>query len=484
LILKEGFFHMTLTLYSFLGFLILFIAIGLLSALKSKKTTHDFLLAGQSTKPWLIALSAVATNNSGYMFIGMIGYSYMIGLSSLWLLLGFWSGDLMISFLTHKKIRLITAEKNIQSYGELLGNWFGQNYTKLRFLTGLITIIFLCTYAAAQFNAGSKALHTLFQWDIQNGAIISAAVVLSYCFVGGIRASIWTDAVQSFIMIFSMLILCYVSIDVMGGITPYMEGLQQISPSYMNLFPDNPLYAPISGKILFFMGWFFGGIGVIGQPHIMVRYMSMDFPESLTRIRIYYYSWWFFFSVFTVIAGLSTRLLLPEIAGNFDAELALPLLSQKLLNPILIGVVLAGLFAATISTADSQILSSTAALTNDMGLSRNRNFYVTKFSTIFVTALAVLIALYGDESVFSLVLIAWSALSCTFAPLIIIYACGERPSEKLSIFIMVLGLLIMLTWRQMGLGLFIYEAFPGIVGALMIYVLIKLLTPKQVKLSV
>ena len=475
---------MTVTLYSFLGFLILFIAIGLLSALKSKKTTHDFLLAGQATKPWLIALSAVATNNSGYMFIGMIGYSYMIGLSSLWLLVGFWSGDLMISFLTHKRIRLIAAEKEIQSYGELLGNWFGQNYTKLRFLTGLITIIFLCTYAAAQFNAGSKALHTLFDWDIQSGAIICAVVVLSYCFVGGIRASIWTDAVQSFIMILSMMILCYVSIDVMGGIKPYIEGLQKVSSGYMGLFPDNPLYTPISGKILFFMGWFFGGIGVIGQPHIMVRYMSMDYPESLTRIRVYYYSWWFFFSVFTVIAGLSTRLLLPEIAGNFDAELALPLLSQKLLHPILIGIVLAGLFAATISTADSQILSSTAALTNDIGLSRNHNFYVTKFSTIFVTGLALIIALYGHKSVFHLVLIAWSALSCTFAPLIIIYAFSERPSEKLSILIMATGLGIMLAWRQLGLGDITYQAFPGIAGALGVYVLIKLLFPKAVKLSV
>ncbi|MEE2744182.1 MAG: sodium/proline symporter, partial [Bdellovibrionota bacterium] len=203
---------------SFIFFLLLFVFIGLLSSFYSKKTQEDYLTTGQSTSPWLVALSAVATNNSGYMFIGVIGFTYTTGLSSFWVTFGFFFGDYLASLFIHKKLRVVSGEKKAHSFGELLSSWQGKDHKKLRVLVGLMTLIFLSIYAAAQFKAGSKALHVLFGWDYSLGAIIGGIMVLLYCMAGGMRASIWTDAAQSFVMIFSMGILTFTAISSLGGV--------------------------------------------------------------------------------------------------------------------------------------------------------------------------------------------------------------------------------------------------------------------------
>jgi Na+/proline symporter len=144
-----------LIVYSFAFFLVLFVAIGAASVLKSRGTNRDYLLAGHDVKPWLVALSAVATNNSGYMFVGQIGYTYEVGLSSIWLMVGWIAGDLVASLVIYKKLRVITEERDLLSFGGLLSRWHGTDYGRLRVLVGVITVVFLGTYAAAQLKAGS-----------------------------------------------------------------------------------------------------------------------------------------------------------------------------------------------------------------------------------------------------------------------------------------------------------------------------------------
>lgn len=129
----------------------------MLSSIRAKQTTKDYLLAGQSVSPWLVALSAVSTNNSGFMFIGQIGYTFTQGLSSIWLMIGWIVGDLVGSLLVHRKLRETSAAKGFMSFGELIGGWYGTHYRSVRYVVGAITVVFLCLYAAAQFKAGSKA---------------------------------------------------------------------------------------------------------------------------------------------------------------------------------------------------------------------------------------------------------------------------------------------------------------------------------------
>lgn len=454
---------------SFLFFLGVFVAIGVASAFVKSNSTDDYLLAGSSVKPWLVALSGVATNNSGYMFIGLIGYTYASGIESAWFLVGWIFGDFLASLFIHKRLRQVTEEREVLSYGGAISNWWGKEQPALRVLIGIITLMFLGTYAAAQLNAGSKALHVLFDWDYSMGAIIGAGIVLAYCFAGGIRASIWTDAAQSFVMLFAMALMLYITIDASGGFGGFSDRLYELPADFMAPFPENLQF----GIVLFLIGWMFAGLGVVGQPHIMVRFMTMNNADDMTRVRIYYYSWYIAFSILSVGVGLAARVLIP-MDGAFDAELALPMLATELLPPILVGLVLAGLFAATMSTADSQILSCTASITRDLTLGKKPGYWPTKIATVFVTAVALGIALFASDNVFDLVLIAWSAMAAAFGPLLIVYTMNQRPTQTLAILMCLGGLGVMLFWRYLGLTDSIYEIMPGMLAGLAIFLLGKM----------
>lgn len=446
--------------------MLFFAAVGISSSLKSKKTTQDYLLAGQDVKPWLAALSAVATNNSGYMFIGMIGYTYLVGLSSIWIMFGWIFGDYVMSLFVHKNLRHITQQRKALSFAHVLSSWHGTDYKKLRMLSGLITVIFLSVYAAAQLKAGSKALHVMLGWQYYVGAIMGAFIVLLYCFSGGIRASIWADAAQSFVMIGAMAILFFYAIGDAGGWSSFIDKMQHVSPNYLNILVSD-YGSPYFATVLFIAGWLFAGFGVVGQPHIMIRFMTVDKPDNMKKATNYYYAWYVAFSILTIGVGLAARVIIPS-AADFDAELALPTLSTQLLPEILVGLVLAGLFAATISTADSQILSCCASLTNDF-TKKKAGYLVTKLGTLGVTSFALTIALVGSNSVFDLVVVSWSALASAFAPLLFTYALGKKVSENLAIAMMIAGLLALFLWRYFGLNALIYEAAPGVLMGLLVY---------------
>ena len=449
--------------------LLLFVAIGLLSALRRERTGEDYLLASRGVAPWLVALSAVATNNSGFMFVGMIGFTYTYGLSSIWLMAGWIAGDFLASLLVHRRLRVSCEANGEESFAGALANWHGESLPTLRALGGLLTVLFLGTYAAAQLNAGGKALHVLFGWEYGAGAAIGAAIVLAYCVAGGIRASIWTDAAQSVVMIGAMSVMFWTALARIGGWSQLGPSLTNVSPEYMGWFPPDLVYGGWFGAMLFVAGWLFAGAAVIGQPHIMVRFMAMDDPDRMWRVRMYYYGWFTAFYALTIGVGLASRLLLPG-AADFDAELALPTLAGALLSPAATGLVLAGLFAATISTADSQILSCTAAITRDFPFPALRGYLATKLATVFVTGLALTIALGRNESVLSLVLIAWSALAAAFGPLMIVHALNKRPSERLALAMMGVGVGVVLGWRGLGWDeTVVYEVMPGMLSGLVTY---------------
>lgn len=457
---------------SFLAFLLLFVVIGLLSMRQSRRNSVDYLLAGRNVPPWLAALSAVATNNSGYMFIGLIGYTYATGLAAIWMMIGWIAGDFVASLFVHRQVRVVTERTEVHTYSGLLSRWHGTNYRVLRFVTGIVTLLFLGTYAAAQLSAGSKALHVLFGWQYWSGAVIGAGIVLLYSFSGGIRASIWTDAAQSIVMILAMALLMVVALQHLGGTDGFMAQLHEVAPGYLDLFPPVDGFGPWLGPLLFVAGWFFAGFGVVGQPHIMIRFMALDDPHSLRRARFYYYSWFALFWSAAILVGMAARLLLPE-AASFDAELALPTLAQQLLPQVLVGVVLAGIFAATMSTADSLILSCAAALTRDFYWQKVDHYLVTKVGTLVVTATALGIALSGNKSVYELVLDSWGVLACAFAPLLSVYALGYRVSERLALTMVVGGVATMYGWSLFGPSA-VYAAAPGIVAGLCLFLMAQL----------
>lgn len=459
-------------LASFSIFMIAFVAIGIFSTFKSKKNNQDYLLASRNEKSWMIALSAVATNNSGYMFIGIIGYTYMNGLGVIWIFLPLIIGDFCASLFAFKNIRIASENNNALSFVETLAKWSGHEFKTLRLISSVILIVFLSIYAGAQFRAGGKAMYIIFGYGDKIGVLIGAVIVLIYCLFGGLRASIWTNTVQSAIMISSMGLLFFMALNFHGGSINFINSLKNIDANYLSLFPKNIIDNPYLALFLFCFGWFFGGFGIIGQPHIMTSFMSMSKPDQIKQIRIYYYSWYFVFYVLTILTGLISRVLIENHSG-YDPELSLPLLTKLVLPDVFIGFVLAGIFSATMSTADSQILCCSATISNDLIKSKKHGYKISKLSTLFVAIFALTIALIDNQSVFSLVMYGWLALACSFTPVIVIYSIDKKPSEFLLISTMLVGLITMLIWRYFGYGDFLYEAGIAIPLALIYYFISK-----------
>lgn len=465
---------------SFLFFLLLFVIIGVSSARMSRGTKQDYYLASSSISPALVGLSAVATNNSGYMFIGVIGYTYATGLASIWLMLGWIVGDFLASTFVHRRLRTATELSGEVSYAGVLSNWYNNGkQDNLQRIIGLISLIFLLAYASAQLVAGGKALHVLFDWPIWAGAVIGAVLVAVYCIAGGIRASIWTDAAQSVVMIFAMAILLFIATSSLGGIDASISQMNAVD-GFLDWFPKDLALPGLAGGVLFAISWAFAGFSVIGQPHIMVRFMTLTSNQKMNQARLWYYLWFTAFYAMATGVGLLSRIYLAN-DGSFDAELALPTMALELLSPVFVGLVLAGIFAATMSTADSLVLSCSAAITHDLLPHKVENTFLLKIATLLITLVALFWALVNGQSVFSLVILAWSGLASAFAPLLIVLSLGGKPSQKLSILAVLTGLSVAMIWRYLGWHSTIYEGMAGMIAGLIILNLSLLTNKKQKK---
>ncbi len=462
-----------MTVISFVVCLLAFALVGISSAMKSRGTKSDYYLASSSVPPWLVGLSAVATNNSGYMFIGVIGYTYVTGLASIWLMVGWIAGDFLASLYVHRRIRQATERTGEVSYAGVLSNWWGKEQSQLQRLIAIVSLVFLMTYAAAQLVAGSKALYVLLGWPIWSGAVVGAVMVCAYCLAGGIRASIWTDAAQSTVMVLAMGMLLVVAVQALGGISASIEQLNGIE-GFMAWAPQDLAFPGWVGGAMFAASWMVAGFSVIGQPHIMVRFMALSNGGSMRQAKSWYYVWFTIFYAMATAVGMLSRLYLAD-TGNFDAELALPTLAQQLLPAVFVGVILAGIFAATMSTADSLVLSCSAAVTHDLMPAKIENTRSLKLVTLAVTVVVLLLALSGSQSVFNMVILAWSGMASAFAPLLLVHCMGMRPPQWVSMVAVIVGLSVAILWRYLGFHAQVFEGVPGVLSGLVVFGLAKVL---------
>ena len=460
--------------FSFIFFLLLFTVVGIYAATQKQDTTSDYLLAGRKVNPWLVALSALSTGQSGFLFTGQVGYAYTQGLSAIWLAIGWAFGDYLAWLLVFKKLRQVSETTESETVPAFLAQK-QSGYRWVAIISALITIFFLGTYAAAQLLAGSKALNSLFGWDYAWGIIIGAIIVVVYCFSGGIRASIWTDSVQTIVMIGALLMLLVFTLSATGGVGKIYSNLGQIDGNLVRLFPTDLTW----GFTPFFIGWLVAGFGAVGQPHIVVRAMAIDSADSMGKARDIRTICGFVTASSAIFIGLAARVLLPDLN---DPELALLDLSQSLLPGILVGVILAGLFAATISTADSQILSCSAALTQDLFPGLAKSYKFAKIGTLFVTAIVLIIALVNNDSVFGLITFAWSILASGLGVLLILRSFEKPVSTSTAIAIMLSGIAVSMYWK-LGLELSsaVYEVFPGMAAGFLMYLVFSMFSSSNKK---
>jgi Na+/proline symporter len=446
---------------SFLFFMLLFAGVGMASIRVKKDTTDDYLVAGRGMNPALAALSAVSTWNSGYMFIGFIGFMWMMGYSAIWISLVSTIGQLIAWIWLYRHIQNEGKKRNIRSLSSLVANVKGAPEAKF---AAFFSVIFLLIYAGAQLSSGGKALFAMLDWHESIGILIGFVLVVAYCYAGGIRASIWTDAAQSCVMIIGSTLLCWVALDEVGGFSGMHESLKSIDPALTSITPPG-LEMGIS---LWIFAFFLGGLGVAGQPQVVSRIMTLETDEDRKKACIWFFLWQTPFLILMIIIGLTSRVIFPD-AGTFDPELALPMLAMDVLGPFFVGLILASIFAATMSTADSQVLACTAAITDDIFPEWSTDHKKAKITTVIMAVFATAISLgalwSGNNSVFSLVVLAVYGLGGMFVPLLIVRFSGYEPSSKHSIIMMASALIAVVIWRIFGLNVHIFESVPGMGAA-------------------
>jgi sodium/proline symporter len=322
--------------YSFLFFLLLTIFVGVISSKKATSNSEDYLLAGRKVHPWVMALSTFSTANSGFMFIAYIGYTYNNGISSLWYLITWIFGELMAWIFIHPKLRTQSEKENLNTLSSFIAGPNPEKKSNLVKVTAITSFIFLGIYAAAQLKVANKALFILTDWDKSTGIIIAGIIMAIYCFSGGIRASIWTDVVQTFLMLGAMFTIFALTMFHVGGPFDLISTLREIDPSLLKWVPDK--WQGHFGVLI--LSLIVNGFGVIGQPHIMVRVMAINDAKNLVQARFIYLITYILFGLASWTIGLSSRILIPNLTSQ-KAELALPILAEDLLPAILLGMVLA-----------------------------------------------------------------------------------------------------------------------------------------------
>jgi len=451
---------------SFFICLALVLLIGLSSARQAKASAADYFVASRSVPPWLVGLSAVATNNSGYMFIGLIGYTYAVGIQSVWLMVGWIAGDLIGSKVAHERMRDEAERVHANGIISLLARWGDTRNRSWQVLAALVSVAFLSTYAAAQISAGGKALEGMLDIPMAIGMGMVALVVIAYSIAGGMRASIWTDAVQSLLMMVSMVVLLLAAVNHLGGLQAVFQQAGAID-GFLNPSPTNLDIPGFIGPLAFVVGWMFAGAAALGQPHIVSRFLALQNTRQMNQVRLWYYGYYLLFYCFATAVGLLSRLYFGESSG-FDPEMALPNMARDLLPPWLAGLMLAGIFAATMSTADSLVLSCSSALTQDLPRHSSENRWLLKAATGFTTIFALGIGLWSEQSVFSLVVWAWGTLGAAFVPILIWQVLGAKLNSLAMLVMSSTGVLATVAWKFYGFPNTIYEGAVGMFSALVL----------------
>ncbi len=333
-------------------------------------------------------------------------------------------------------------------------------------LAGAVSVVFLCTYAAAQISAGGKALEGMLDIPMAVGMSMVAAVVIAYSIAGGMRASIWTDAAQSVLMVVSMLVLLFAAVAHLGGLSAVLTQAGAIE-GFMSLQPTGLDWMGWTAPVAFVVGWMFAGAGALGQPHIVSRFLALDDGKQMNRVRMWYYSYFFLFYCFSTSVGLLSRLYFGDV-DQFDPEMALPTMARELLPAWLAGMMLAGIFAATMSTADSLVLSCSSALTQDLPKKPSENRWMLKGATAVTTLVALGIGLWSEQSVFSLVVWAWGTLGAAFVPILVWKVFGAQLSSWVMLLMSFAGVASTVGWKFYGLPGTVYEGAVGMGVGLLI----------------
>lgn len=454
------------------------LGIGVYAYRKSTSDVAGYMLGGRSLSPSVAALSAGASDMSGWMLMGLPGAMYISGVSSLWIAIGLVVGAFLNYLIVAPRLRTYTEVANDSiTLPDFFENRFNDNSRMLRIVSSLVIVVFFTLYTSSGIVAGGKLFESSFGINYELGLYVTAGVVVAYTLFGGFLAVSLTDFVQGCIMFVALVLVPVVAIGEVGGVSAMHLSINTIDPALLDIFSGVSLIGIISA-----LAW---GLGYFGQPHIIVRFMAIRSIKDIPAARRIGMSWMIVSIIGAMATGFAGIAYVAKTGLKLDdAETIFIVLSQILFSPLIAGFLLAAILAAIMSTISSQLLVTSSSLTEDFyktflhrDASDQQQVLVGRIAVFLVALVAIYLAYDRNSSILSLVSNAWAGFGAAFGPVIIGSLFWKEMTGNAALAGMITGALTVLLWIYLPITIdgqllssVIYELVPGFIfSSLVIY---------------
>ncbi|NCP12352.1 MAG: sodium/proline symporter PutP [Sphingomonadales bacterium] len=460
------------TLISLIAYFVLMLGIGLYAWRKSTSNAAEYMLGGRSLGPGVAALSAGASDMSGWLLMGLPGAIYVSGLSQAWIGIGLVVGAYANYLLVAPRLRTYTeVARDAITIPDYLAERFEDRSHTLRILSAVVIIVFFTLYTSAGMVSGGKLAQSAFGMDYATGIYMTAAVVVAYTLFGGFLAVSLTDFVQGCIMFVALVLVPIVAFDQFGSLSDLAASIGRVEAdkglapgAFSSLFTGTTALGIVSAA-----AW---GLGYFGQPHIIVRFMAVRSVRDVPTMRRIGMGW----MIVALVGALATGYVGAAYVRNtgasiVDSETIFIFFSQVLFHPLVTGFLLAAILAAIMSTISSQLLVSSSSLTEDIYRLFNRDagdrqlVTIGRGAVLVVAIVAALLAMDPDSSILGLVSNAWAGFGAAFGPLILLSLLWRRTTLAGALAGIVVGAAVVIAWIAMGLSDTMYEIVPGFIAS-------------------
>ena len=485
---------------SIVGYLVAMVMIGVIYS-KKTKNVGDFYLGGRKLGPLVTAMSAEASDMSSYLLMGLPGLALASGVAEVgWTVIGLAIGTYLNWLIVAKKLRNYSAKIGAITIPDYFSKRYKDNSRLIMAVAALMIIIFFVPYTASGFAACGKLFGTLFGIDYHIAMVVSAIIIVGYTSLGGFNAASMTDFIQSIIMTVALIIVLVFGINQAGGMEQVIANAKAL-PGYLDFFKGYDGVTNSAGtynalSVVSTLAW---GLGYFGMPHILLRFMAIENPNKVKVSRRVASVWVVISMAVAVLIGIVGMAMIKEGAlAQFDdsetiiIQIATLLSKVGVVPALLAGVILAGILASTMSTADSQLLAaSSAASENIIGglfrinLSETAQMIVARVTLIAISVVGVIIAWDSNSSVFGIVSFAWAGFGAVFGPVMLLSLFWKRSNRYGAFAGMIVGGVMVFVWKyaiaKLGGAFAIYELLPAFVCGLLVNVIVSLVTPKPDK---
>lgn len=446
-----------------------------------KKTSNisDYVLGGRGLGSWVTAMSAQASDMSGWLLMGLPGAAYLTGMESMWLALGLGVGTFLNWQFVAVRLRKYTeVSGNALTLSSYFGNRFRDDQNILRMVSSIIIVFYFAVYTASGFVAGGKLFSTVFGLEYTLALTIGAVVIVGYTFLGGFMAVSTTDFIQGIIMFIAVIIVPIIGISINGGAGATLEGIRNFNEEFLN--PLTNVEGSAIG-LLAIISSFAWCLGYFGQPHILVRFMAIKSSSQIKKSKRIAMVWVIISLVAAVAIGMIGSILIPETLA--DEEQIFMVLIDRLLPTAIAGVFLAAVLAAIMSTADSQLLVTASAFSEDLyrplinkKASEKQLLMVSRITVLAVAIIAYIIALNPESSVLDIVSNAWAGFGAAFGPVVLFSLFWKRMTKSSAVAGMIAGGVTVFIWGRLRGGIFdLYEMVPAFFLSCLIIIVVSLL---------